>query len=141
MQVTHRVYRHHPVKFSYLQVGMKSCGESHVIFHKKWNCPDQGFSSYFTTNNCIHVTTCGVHICFQIIALYGCNFVNGYINMLQMTAFYTALCGQTKYEGVFNVHNSHPWAWNNPHSLCERRYEVCFSISAGIGDNVVGPYL
>jgi hypothetical protein len=45
---------------------------------------------------------------------------------------------------VFNVHNSHLWARDNPHAIRERGYQVRFSISvwAGIvGDIVVGPYL
>jgi hypothetical protein len=47
-------------------------------------------------------------------------------------------------EGVLNVHNSHLWARDNPHAICKRGYQVCFSVSvlAGIvGDIVVGPYL
>jgi hypothetical protein len=47
-------------------------------------------------------------------------------------------------EGVFNVHNSHLWARDNPHAIRERGCQVCFRVSvwAGIvGDIVVGPYL
>jgi hypothetical protein len=47
-------------------------------------------------------------------------------------------------EGVFNVHNSHLWARDNPHAIRERGYQVRFSVSvwAGIlGNIVVGPYL
>jgi hypothetical protein len=42
------------------------------------------------------------------------------------------------------VHNSHLWAWDNPHAIRERGYQVHFSVSvwAGIvGYVVVGPYL
>jgi hypothetical protein len=47
-------------------------------------------------------------------------------------------------EGVFNVHNSHLWARDNPHAIRERVYQVRFSVSiwAGIVEViVVGPYL
>jgi hypothetical protein len=47
-------------------------------------------------------------------------------------------------EGVFNIHNSHLWAWYNPHAICEHHVCVCVcvcvSVWAGIiGDIVVGP--
>jgi hypothetical protein len=47
-------------------------------------------------------------------------------------------------EGVFNVHNSHLWARDNPHAIRERGYQVRFSVSVWadiVGDVVVGPYL
>jgi hypothetical protein len=47
-------------------------------------------------------------------------------------------------EVVFNIHNSHMWARDNPHANRERGYQVHFSVSvwAGtVGDIVVGPYL
>jgi hypothetical protein len=47
-------------------------------------------------------------------------------------------------EGMFNVHNSHLRARDNPHAIRERGYQVRFSVSvwAGIvGDIVVGLYL
>jgi hypothetical protein len=47
-------------------------------------------------------------------------------------------------EGVFNVDNSHLWAYNNPHAIHKGGYQVCFSVSiwAGIvGDIVVAPCL
>jgi hypothetical protein len=43
-------------------------------------------------------------------------------------------------EGVFNVHNSHLWAWNNPHAICECGFSVNIWIGI-VGDIVVGPYL
>jgi hypothetical protein len=48
------------------------------------------------------------------------------------------------HDGVFSIHNSHLWAWNNAHAICKHGYKVSFSISiwAGInGDNVMGSYL
>jgi hypothetical protein len=45
-------------------------------------------------------------------------------------------------EGVFNIHNSHLWAWYNPHAICEHKYHVCVCVSvwAGIiGDFVWAP--
>jgi hypothetical protein len=48
------------------------------------------------------------------------------------------------HEGVFNVHNSHLWARDNPHAIRERGYQVRLSVSvwAGVdGDIVMGPYL
>jgi hypothetical protein len=47
-------------------------------------------------------------------------------------------------KGVFNVHNSHLLARDNPHATRERGYQVhfCVSVWAGIfGDVVLGPYL
>jgi hypothetical protein len=47
-------------------------------------------------------------------------------------------------DGVFNVHNSHLWARDNPHAIRKRGYQVRFSVSvwaAIVGDIVVGPYL
>jgi hypothetical protein len=46
-------------------------------------------------------------------------------------------------EGVFNVHNSHLWGWENPHASRERGYEVRFrdSVRAGnVGDFSVPMY-
>jgi hypothetical protein len=48
------------------------------------------------------------------------------------------------HEGVFNVHNSHFWAWDNPHAIREHGCQVRFSVSIWaniVGDIVVGPYL
>jgi hypothetical protein len=47
-------------------------------------------------------------------------------------------------QGVFNVHNSHLWPRDELYAICERWYQVCFSVSvcAGIvGDVVMGPNL
>jgi hypothetical protein len=47
-------------------------------------------------------------------------------------------------EGVFNVHNSHLWARDNPHAIRKCGYQVCFSVSVStgiVGDIVMGPYL
>jgi hypothetical protein len=47
-------------------------------------------------------------------------------------------------EGVFNVHNSHLWARDNPHAIRERGYQVRFNVSVWVGivgDIVVVPYL
>jgi hypothetical protein len=47
-------------------------------------------------------------------------------------------------EAVFCVHNSHLWAWDNPHTIHECVYQVHFTISvwAGIiGNIVMGPLL
>jgi hypothetical protein len=93
----------------------------------------------------IHTITRGAQICFQRIVLYGCTYANGYdINTLRINSFYTIFCAQTKREGVFNVHNSHLWARDNPHAIRECGYQVRFSVNiwAGIvGDIGVGPYL
>jgi hypothetical protein len=48
------------------------------------------------------------------------------------------------FEGVFNVHNTHLWPWDNPHATHECGYQVCFIISVRadvIGDIVMGPYM
>jgi hypothetical protein len=45
-------------------------------------------------------------------------------------------------EGVFNTHNSHIWAWDNPNATCDHAYQVRFSASvqAGIvGDIIMDP--
>jgi hypothetical protein len=42
---------------------------------------------------------------------------------------------------VFIVHNSHAWAWDNPHAISEHGYEVCFTISVWaeiVGEIVMG---
>jgi hypothetical protein len=46
--------------------------------------------------------------------------------------------------GGVNIHNSHLWAWDNPHAIHEHEYQVYFTISAWTGiirDTAVGPYL
>jgi hypothetical protein len=43
---------------------------------------------------------------------------------------------------MFNIHNSHLWAWDNPQAICKCGYQVCFSVSVwtGItGDMAMGP--
>jgi hypothetical protein len=41
-------------------------------------------------------------------------------------------------EGVFNINNSHFWAWKNAHAIRERGHQVSFSVWAGIvGDTVL----
>jgi hypothetical protein len=44
---------------------------------------------------------------------------------------------------VFNVHNSHLWARDNPHAIRERGYKVRFGVRiwAGIVGDIVGPYM
>jgi hypothetical protein len=45
---------------------------------------------------------------------------------------------------MFNIHETHLWARNNPHAIREHGYEVRFSVSFQAGiveDIVVGPYL
>jgi hypothetical protein len=39
-------------------------------------------------------------------------------------------------EGVFIVHNSHSWAWDNPHAISEHGYQVCFTI--GVWAEILG---
>jgi hypothetical protein len=46
--------------------------------------------------------------------------------------------------GVFNVHNNHLWAGNNPHAIREYGNETRFGVSVCdeiSGHTVVGPYL
>jgi hypothetical protein len=103
----------------------------------------------FMTINCIHNTTRGANICFQTIVLYGCNFANGYdINTLRMSSFLHNILWRDEAcftrEGVFNVHNSHLWVRDNPHTIRERGYQVRFSVCvwAGISwDIVMSPHL
>lgn len=45
-------------------------------------------------------------------------------------------------DGIFNYHNSHVWAFENPHEIVEKRHQQTFSVNvwAGIiGDNLLGP--
>lgn len=47
-------------------------------------------------------------------------------------------------EGMFNTHNQHEWAHDNPHATVTRGYQQRFSVNvwAGIvGDVLIGPYL
>jgi hypothetical protein len=47
-------------------------------------------------------------------------------------------------DGRFNVHKSHFWARDNHHAICERVYQVRFSVSVRtgiVGAIVVGPNL
>lgn len=44
--------------------------------------------------------------------------------------------------GVFNFHNTHVWADENPHAIMESRHQVRFSLNIWIGilgDNLLGP--
>jgi hypothetical protein len=83
------------------------------------------------------------HICFQTIVLHGFNFANGYdINTLADELFLHILWTDEACftrEGVFNVHNSHLWAQDNPHAIRERGYQVRFSVSVWAG--IVGDIL
>ena len=36
-------------------------------------------------------------------------------------------------KSVFNVHNSHLCAWDNPHVISKCGYEACFSVSGWTG--------
>jgi len=65
-------------------------GETRVISHENWICPNWRSSKYFMLINHIYTTACKVHICLQMIVLYTCNVLNGCnINMLWMSCFYT----------------------------------------------------
>ncbi|GFW85226.1 DUF4817 domain-containing protein [Trichonephila clavipes] len=47
-------------------------------------------------------------------------------------------------EGIFNTHNDHIWAVENPHAIRRRAAQIRFSVNvwAGImGDHLIGPYL
>lgn len=47
-------------------------------------------------------------------------------------------------EGIFNTHNDHIWAVENPHAIRRRVAQIRFSVNvwAGImGDHLIGPYL
>ncbi len=47
-------------------------------------------------------------------------------------------------EGIFNAHNSHVWATDNPHATRPRAYQqrFCVNVWAGIvNDFLIGPYL
>jgi hypothetical protein len=47
-------------------------------------------------------------------------------------------------EGVFHIHNSHLWTWDNPHAIHKHGYQVRFSFGISVGiirDIIVGPYL
>ncbi|GFT04312.1 uncharacterized protein TNCV_1928731 [Trichonephila clavipes] len=49
-----------------------------------------------------------------------------------------------KREGIFNTHNDHIWAVENPHAIRLRAAHIRFSVNvwAGImGDHLIGPYL
>lgn len=45
-------------------------------------------------------------------------------------------------EGIFNFHNNHCWADENPQEISQRRHQVRFSLNVWIGivgDNLIGP--
>jgi hypothetical protein len=47
------------------------------------------------------------------------------------------------HEGVFNIHNSHLWAQDNPHAIHKYGYQVHFSVNVWAGivwDIVMDPY-
>ncbi|GFV03492.1 uncharacterized protein TNCV_5060331 [Trichonephila clavipes] len=47
-------------------------------------------------------------------------------------------------EGIFNTHNDHIWAVENPHAIRRRAAQIRFSVNvwAGImGDHLIGPYM
>ncbi|GFT07829.1 uncharacterized protein TNCV_1214221 [Trichonephila clavipes] len=47
-------------------------------------------------------------------------------------------------KGIFNTHNDHIWAVENPHAIRRRAAQIRFSVNiwAGImGDHLIGPYL
>jgi hypothetical protein len=89
------------------------------------------------TINSVHTIIRGVHICFQTVILYGCNFVSGYDQHAADELFVHNILQTDKAcftcEGVFNVHNSHLWALDNPHAVHIHGYEVRFSISVWAG--------
>jgi hypothetical protein len=49
---------------------------------------------YFMKVNCIHASARGLHIRFQTIVLYGCNFVK---YLRHQRTFYIKFCGRTKH--------------------------------------------
>jgi hypothetical protein len=54
-----------------------------AVKREPWRCScdivwELGPSKYVITLNCFQTTTCGVHICFQMIVLHACNFANGH---------------------------------------------------------------
>jgi hypothetical protein len=77
---------------------IESRAEGHAISHEDWDYVSRGSSKYFMTISCIHSTsTCGVHVCFQTIALYAYDFANDYdVNTLRMRYFCIRFCGQAK---------------------------------------------
>lgn len=65
-------------------------GETHMISHENWICPNWRSSKYFMLMNHMYTTACRVHICLQTNVLYTCSVVNGCnITMLWMSCFYT----------------------------------------------------
>ncbi|GFV38866.1 uncharacterized protein TNCV_2814821 [Trichonephila clavipes] len=61
-------------------------------------------------------------------------------------ASFVLFCGEATFsrEGVFNTHNAHMWALNNPHSTRPRAMQQRFTVNvwAGIvGDSLLGPYI
>ncbi|GFU40957.1 uncharacterized protein TNCV_4645371 [Trichonephila clavipes] len=55
-------------------------------------------------------------------------------------------CDETTFsrEGVFNTHNAHMWALNNPHSTRLRAMQQRFTVNVWegiVGDSLLGPYI
>ena len=72
---------------------------------------------YFVTIDCIRASTCRANICFQMIVLYGCSFVNDYdIDTLRKNCL----------TSVFRACYNHFWTRNNTDPILEPGYEVHF---------------
>jgi hypothetical protein len=128
VQVANGLYRHQPVKVPQLQLWNESPGGAHAILHKNWDYPNRGLSKSFTAISCIHSTTRGSHACIQTIIL---------THAILRMAVTSTLCGWTLFthnilwtdegcftcEGVVSIYNSHFWAWDNSHAICELGYQ------------------
>lgn len=77
-----------------------------------------------------------VDMCNSILEKYEEN------NQIIETILFTDEAGFTR-EGIINFHNTHQWAYDNPHAIVESRHQRRFSLNvwAGIvGDHLVGPH-
>jgi len=103
-------------------------------------CPFLENSKYFVTISCIHITIQCAHICFQTNFLYGKNKKKTWLNFATTTHCWWYFLHQMLWtyeayfmlQGLLNIHTSHLWTRNKPHTDYEHGYEICFCVSSGI---------
>ena len=98
-----------------------SCQEVHTISCKNWHYPNQWSRKHFVTINCTSVI-CWVHIHFQMIVLRTIFWLAN-MNMLWVSFKQSVdRLGKFYVKGVFKIHNSWGWTWDNPHAICKHGY-------------------
>jgi hypothetical protein len=124
-----------------VQLSKEYSGEAHEILYQNSEYTNQGPSKCFMTLNCIRTTIRRARICLQTMQYFE------WLRYQRTGNWRITFCGQTKYVlrlCVFNANNSHAWARDKPHTICEHGYLVRLRVSVSIGivgDTVVGPDL